>query len=62
VTVAPADEQAISAGTRRWQAAGVVVFLLLIVAFPVYRAVDATRRDEALASREAALVALGSKI
>jgi mono/diheme cytochrome c family protein len=56
------DEPALSNATRRWQVAGVFVFLLLIMAFPLYRAVDSTRRDEALASREAALVALGGRI
>ena len=58
----PTDERAISTATRRWQVAGIIVFLLLIVAFPLYRAVDSTRRDEALASRDAALVALGGRI
>jgi mono/diheme cytochrome c family protein len=43
----------------RWQWAGVVVFVLLVVSFPLYRAVDANRRDEALASQEAAQVATG---
>lgn len=58
----PVDEQAVAAATRRWQVAGVVVFALLIVAFPLYRVVDATRRDEAFAARQAALVTLGSQI
>jgi mono/diheme cytochrome c family protein len=62
VITRPTDDRALSTATRRWQVAGIIVFLLLIVAFPLYRAVDATRRDEALASRQAALVALGGRI
>lgn len=56
------DERAISTATRRWEVAGIVVFLLLAVAFPLYRAVDSSRRDEALASRQAALVTMGDRI
>ncbi len=55
----PVDERALTTKLRRWQRAGVVVFVLLVAAFPAYRAVEATRRDEALAERQAALVAAG---
>lgn len=48
--------------TVRWQWAGVVVFLLLVAAFPAYRAVESGRRAEALAQRESALVSMGREI
>lgn len=48
-----------SSSLVRWQWAAVVVFSLLVAAFPAYKAVEATRRAETLASREAALVAAG---
>ncbi|HZD04897.1 MAG TPA: c-type cytochrome, partial [Longimicrobiales bacterium] len=44
---------------RRWEWAGVVVGLVLVAAFPAYRAVEATQRDEWAAERRTALVALG---
>ena len=56
------DEPALADRTFRWQLAGIVVVVLLIVAFPLYRAVDATRRGGAEAERQAALVGLGTRI
>lgn len=47
---------------RRWQQGGVFIFFLLLLAFPIYLAVEGARRDSALASREAALVGLGQQI
>jgi mono/diheme cytochrome c family protein len=46
----------------RWQAAGVVVFVLLIAAFPVYKAVEGPRRHDALVSQQAALVRSGKQL
>ncbi len=56
------DDQALRGSLRKWQASGVVVFVLLVVAFPLYQAVDATRRDQALADRTAALVGAGRQL
>jgi mono/diheme cytochrome c family protein len=52
----------VTSSTVRWQVAGIVVIILLIVAFPLYRAVDASRRGGAEAERQAALVRLGTNI
>jgi mono/diheme cytochrome c family protein len=42
--------------------AGVVVFLMLVLAFPLYRAVDSTRRDTAFADQQTALVTSGQHL
>ena len=47
---------------RRWQWAGVVVFTVLFLAFPLYRAVDAARRGDALVEQERALIASGNQL
>jgi mono/diheme cytochrome c family protein len=56
------DDPQVSRSTRRWQAAGTFVLLLLVLAFPVYRATDGGRRDTALASQNSALVTQGHDI
>lgn len=56
------DEPSLARSTGRWQLAGIVVVVLLIVAFPLYKAVDATRRSTAEAERQVALVEMGKKI
>jgi mono/diheme cytochrome c family protein len=56
------DEASVAISTGRWQMAGIVVVVLLIVAFPLYRAVDATRRGTAEAERQIALEEMGKKI
>lgn len=56
------DDPALRRSLRRWEWVGLVVFLLLVVAFPVYRAVDSTRRVDAIAERQAALVSLGEQL
>lgn len=56
------DDAALRRSLRAWQSVGSVVFLLLIVAFPVYRAVDSSRRAQALADRTAAQVRLGQEL
>ena len=56
------DDPALASSTLRWQFAGVVVVILLIVAFPLYIAVDDARRVGADAERQAALVGLGTRI
>ena len=39
-----------------------VVFLALVLAFPAYKGVEATRRDKALTARETALVSSGRQL
>jgi hypothetical protein len=43
----PATERTVT-----WQWVGVVVFALLVAAFPAYRVVESGRRAEAVAQRE----------
>lgn len=53
------DDPALERSLRRWQWSGVFVVFLLLLAFPVYRGVEAGRRTESLAAREAALIDTG---
>jgi mono/diheme cytochrome c family protein len=45
-----------------WETAGVIVLLLLVIAFPLYKAVESTRRSSALASEQAALISSGRQL
>ncbi|HEX9377157.1 MAG TPA: cytochrome c [Actinomycetota bacterium] len=45
-----------------WQWAGLVVFLVLVASFPLYKAVESGRRADALAARQAALVTTGHRL
>jgi len=56
------DDPGLQASLVKWQRAGVGVFILLLVAFPLYRVMEAVRRDQALANRESALVANGRQL
>lgn len=55
----PAEEPALERSLGRWLVAGTVVGVLLVAAFPAYRAVESDRRDVALADRQAAEVRAG---
>lgn len=46
----------------RWQMWGIVVFVALVAAFPLYRAVDSTRRTEALTAQTRAQIATGRQL
>jgi mono/diheme cytochrome c family protein len=46
----------------RWQVAGVVVFILLVASFPVYKAVESPRRHDAMLARQVALVTSGRQL
>jgi mono/diheme cytochrome c family protein len=46
----------------RWQTAGVVLMLLLVIAFPLYTAVEHGRRASALESENAALLSTGAQL
>jgi mono/diheme cytochrome c family protein len=56
------EDPALERSLAKWQVAGVVVFVLLVVSFPLYKAVESTRRDKALAARETALEATGRQL
>lgn len=47
---------------RRWMTAGAVILVVMVAAFPVYRAVDSSRRNDALTSQQAALVTTGEHL
>jgi mono/diheme cytochrome c family protein len=53
------DDPEVVRSTRRWQTIGTFVLFLLVLAFPLYRATDGTRRDMALASQNRALMSQG---
>lgn len=53
------DDPGLRSSLRKWQWAGAGVFLLLVVSFPIYRAVESTRREEFDTERQAALIANG---
>ena len=56
------DDPAVAAATRKWQARGVFVLFALVIAFPLYKAVEGNRRNEALAAQQAALVSGGQHL
>ncbi len=56
------EDPALQRSLLRWQVAGVVVFVLLVASFPLYRAVEGPRRDRALRARETALVTTGHQL
>jgi mono/diheme cytochrome c family protein len=55
----PAD---IRRSSRRWQIAGVWVFLILVLSFPAYRFTEGSRLSEAELSQNAAQVAAGGEL
>lgn len=56
------DEPELLPSLRRWEWAGALLFVVLVAAFPIYRAVDAARRPDALEERTAALIASGGEL
>jgi len=56
------DAPALQRSTRRWQTAGVAVFLLLVLAFPIYRLTENGRLDDALASEDSAQIVAGRQL
>jgi mono/diheme cytochrome c family protein len=56
------DAPALRRSTRRWQTAGVVVFLLLVLAFPVYRLTESARLSDELASETSAQIVAGRQL
>jgi len=55
----PAD---LRRSTRRWQVAGIWVFLVLVFSFPVYKLTEDNRLNDALASQDQAQIAAGSQL
>ena len=55
----PAD---VRRATRRWQIAGVWVFLVLVLSFPAYRFTEGSRRADAELSQNAAQIAAGQEL
>jgi mono/diheme cytochrome c family protein len=56
------EDPALRKSLVRWQWVGFVVFFLLVAAFPLYKAVESTRRSEALSSQQAALISTGHQL
>ena len=56
------EDPALRSSLRRWQTVGSLFLLVLVVAFPLYKAVESPRRAEALASQQRALVATGGQL
>ena len=56
------EDSALRRSLRRWMWGGSIIFLLLVLAFPAYLLVDSTRRSEALAEREQALIRSGTRV
>lgn len=47
---------------RRWQTTGVAVFMLLVLAFPLYKLTEGSRRDQALRQQNAAQLSAGAQL
>lgn len=56
------EDPALRRSLRRWLSSGSVLFLILVLAFPLYLVVDSTRRNQALAEREQALIRSGRQL
>lgn len=56
------DRPELRRSLTRWQTAGVALMLVLVVAFPLYTAVEQTRRASARESEHAALLSSGSQL
>lgn len=56
------EDRELRRSLRRWQTVGLLFLLVLVVAFPLYKAVEGPRRADALASQQSALVATGGQL
>lgn len=56
------EDAALRRSLRRWQTVGSLFLLMLVVAFPLYKAVEGSRRTEALISQERALITTGGQL
>ena len=48
--------------TRRWQMAGIWVFLVLVLSFPAYKLTEDTRLNDALAAQHQAQITTGTQL
>jgi cytochrome c oxidase cbb3-type subunit 3 len=55
-------DRELDASTNRWMAAGAILLLVLVAAFPLYRIVEPTSRAEGLADRMEHLAGLGEEL
>ena len=62
MTDTPREDPELVRSTQRWQKTGAFILFLLVLAFPVYRATDGSRRDSALASQNKALLSQGHEL
>lgn len=56
------DPAALRRSTRRWEAAAVWVFVVLVLSFPAYKLTEGSRLDAARASQNAAQIAAGGQL
>lgn len=56
------EDPALRRSLRTWQEVGAAMLLLLAISFPLYRAVESTRRSDAAAARESALISTGREL
>jgi len=62
VTETVRDPVDVRRATRRWQVAGVWVFLVLVLSFPLYRFTEGSRLSAAESSQNAAQIATGQQL
>jgi mono/diheme cytochrome c family protein len=56
------DDPALARSTRHWQQTGALLLTALVIAFPVYKAVESGRRSDALDAQNSALVTQGQNL
>lgn len=56
------DDPEVVRSTRRWQRTGTFILFLLVLAFPIYRATDGSRRSQALTAQDNALILQGHQL
>jgi len=56
------DDPVVVRQSLRWRWVGTFMILLLVVAFPVYKAVESSRRADAVRSQEVALISSGEQL
>ena len=58
----PGDDPELEASTNRWMVWGLVLLVLFVLAFPIYRLLEPSRRAEAFEAYETGLVAQGRSL
>ena len=56
------DDPQLIRSSRRWQTVGAFALFLLVLAFPLYRATDGSRRTNALTAQDIALTTQGHQL